>query len=584
MIKETIMRVILFLMLCASVFGAITGSGTSGDPWVIPTEADWNTFAGTSTYWDEATDYVQLGADLDDWSGSGGNITPCDKTSATFEAQFDGQGYVIANGTIVPVADAQNHNGLIEKLGASATVENLTITDCTITADATNAAKVYCGMISGETTYGSTIKNCTVVNPTVSATSTHNSFDAYIGGLVGAAHGDIIGCNVVGGTVKGKHTGTGTTTYGLYIGGLIGLKAGDGSANPASMMKDCISSTAISDVSAGTTMQTFYGGVAGGVWTGTNNDKIERCIFTGSITSSAAVDSYVGGVTGFALGQVIDCVCLGSITASSTDAQFGVGGIIGTSTATGVGPVSGCSSVSTLNVTSTAGNNTGGIVGNTATGCTIDVINCSYIGSINITDTTAGGLVLAGGIAGYPIGGDFDSCYSWANLAFTTVPTDKAVYAGGGCGRADSGVTFDDCLVRGTVLWGGDTDLTTNSSSYDLGIWGGFIGYTNGADITNCIVAVGPNKVSGGNQEGFAGLNTAATITNCYWDTDVASHTSAASGDGTASTTAELQTGYVSGLSSQIWVQEADTYPELLLGGNPAGSGGSAGSYGARFW
>ena len=60
-----------FLLVLVSLLGGITqeawatitGSGTSGDPYVISSVSDWNTAAQNSTYYTGGV-YVALGADL----------------------------------------------------------------------------------------------------------------------------------------------------------------------------------------------------------------------------------------------------------------------------------------------------------------------------------------------------------------------------------------------------------------------------------------------------------------------------------------------------------------------------------------
>ena len=167
-----------------------------------------------------------------------------------------------------------------------------------------------------------------------------------------------------------------------------------------------------------------------------------------------------------------------------------------------------------------------------------------------------------------------DSCSSEAHLTGGTGTTD---YWGGGVGANLGILNISNCIAKSTV----DAGSTTNLAA--ITYFGGFVGGGGSAGSTfdNCIAITGPWSGASTHKEGFVGFENACTVTDCYWDTTVAGHTTAASGLGTAATTAELQTGSLSGFGSSKWNQASGEYPSLSFGLQTYGTGG--GSSGATY-
>jgi len=240
-------------------------------------------------------------------------------------------------------------------------------------------------------------------------------------------------------------------------------------------------------------------------------------------------NNFVGGVCGYNdSGPVTNCYNTGSVEGNSQ-----VGGVCGRND----GTVSNC--YNTGSVTGT-GDHVGGVCG---LNYDVTVTNCYNTGSVEGTGD------YVGGVCGDNYLGTVTNCYNIGSVEGNEI-------VGGVCGRNSSTVT--NCYNSGSVE--GNSQV------------GGVCGL-NGRTLTNCYNtgSVAGNRYVGG----VCGLNY-TTVTNCYYLAGTAnSGIGSGSGEATAKTAEQFQSGAVAYLlqgeqAGQVWGQNLtldpkDTYP--VLGG-----------------
>lgn len=320
----------------------------------------------------------------------------------------------------------------------------------------------------------------------------------------------------------------------------------------------------------------YYGGVwgaSGFVPVGTNSSG-----FTGSfngqehtitgLTISRASTNYVG-LFGYTNGANISNVTLsgGSITGND-----GVGPLIGYMMG---GSVSLASASASVSGTSSGEVNTGGLIGTVDSG---SVSNSFASGTVTGVGWDVGGLV------GYLTnGGTITQSYATGNVTGTGTSTGNGYVGGlvGANGYTGDGGTISQSYATGTItgamgpiggLVGHNEGTITDSYATGRVIGlsgasniGGFVGvnFVNGT-ITN---AYSTGYVTGTvNIGGFAGYNnnSAAAITNAYWNTQTSGQSvgiAGGLGSATARTTAQLQGSLPAGFSSSIWSTGTNLYP-----------------------
>lgn len=320
----------------------------------------------------------------------------------------------------------------------------------------------------------------------------------------------------------------------------------------------------------------YYGGLWGASGfspVGTNSSG-----FTGSfngqghtitgLTISRASTNYVG-LFGYTNGANISNVTLsgGSITGND-----GVGPLIGYMMG---GSVSLASASASVSGTSSGEVNTGGLIGTVDSG---SVSNSFASGTVTGVGWDVGGLV------GYLTnGGTITQSYATGNVTGTGTSTGNGYVGGlvGANGYTGDGGTISQSYATGTItgamgpiggLVGHNEGTITDSYATGRVIGlsgasniGGFVGvnFVNGT-ITN---AYSTGYVTGTvNIGGFAGYNnnSAAAITNAYWDTQTSGQSTGifgGSGGVTARTTAQLQGSLPPGFSYSIWSTGTNLYP-----------------------
>ena len=315
----------------------LSGSGTVDNPWLIQSLADFDVFAGDSSYWD---DYVRLDVDID-LSGRTyssaviapeEDVMPWDFDSIPFTGVFSGDGHVIRNLTIDTAGADICYLGLFGQIkGLGAMVKNLGM----VNVDVTGGDDSYSlGGLCGRNDEG-TISNC-------SATGGSIVGDGSVGGLCGSnggtishcyATGTVSGVSYVGGLVGSAGTWgviSNCTAYsnvtGATAGGLVG-------SNYGSLISGC-SSEGIVTALCDEVDTVFVGGLVGNnQYSYENRAVMANCYSTCSVIADAGSYIIAGGLAGSASGVVSNCHASGSIDIVNCP-EFVIGGLIGSSFAT----------------------------------------------------------------------------------------------------------------------------------------------------------------------------------------------------------------------------------------------------------
>ena len=267
-----------------------------------------------------------------------------------FTGRFDGLGNTISNLTIAPVAPSAFgiSVGMFGTIGATGHVNNLTITNASVTANPNvTGPGQFIGILAGSN--GGTVSNVTV-NGTVSHGTANNGIVA--GGLIG--QNGIFGPNSSMGAIVNSLADV-TVTVGNATGGSSGNSAGGlVGGNPGSIA----TSFATGNVSGGA--NSFVGGLVGRNETG---GTITNSGATGNVTISDATGSGAGGFVGFNFGTISGLnVAAGNVTGGNSTDIFkagSFGGFVGLNDA--AGQISG--GVAGGNVSAGAKSAAGGFVG-----------------------------------------------------------------------------------------------------------------------------------------------------------------------------------------------------------------------------
>jgi len=217
-----------------------------------------------------------------------------------------------------------------------------------------------------------------------------------------------------------------------------------------------------------------------------NSDIMNITLDSSCDISSSAATAYIGGIIGYARGNVsvTNCYNKGNVSAGASTAY--IGGIIGF--AFGNVSVTNCYLAGNVKTTAPT-SNLGGILG-FANG-NISVKNCYNIGSID----AAGVYPYVGGIIGQVYKGDarVDTCYNTGDMNITVNPGGNA-FAGGMIGIVRTHAHVTNCYNAAPLNIKGDYMHV-----------GGIIGYVyyGGADVTNCYNAgdvniTGSTTIAGG--------------------------------------------------------------------------------------
>ena len=246
-------------------------NGTVDHPIIISTPSQLDLLAkkvnGTDGYTANGFSgtYFELGANIT-YDGTANNYTPIGTENAqdnVFGGHFDGKGHTVSGINIDTYA--QWYKGLFGRIGSTAEVKNVTLSDATITG------YQYTGGIVGYNN-GGTVENCHVLS-TVTVLGTKASA-VYHGGIVGSNGGTVRGCTSAA-TVSYQ-----SATYNMsYYGGIVGSNGGT--------VQNCL-------IYGGSVSGTFrVGAVVGNNYSGTlTNNHYTGVMLNGS---EAKLNAGVGG-------------------------------------------------------------------------------------------------------------------------------------------------------------------------------------------------------------------------------------------------------------------------------------------------
>lgn len=477
------MRRLLFLVttmfLMVQGASAWNGSGSSGDPYLIASTADWNTLA-TST--DEYSDtFFKLTAD----------ITVTTMVTATFSGTFDGGGHTLTF----------NYTATGDNAAPFAYITGATIKNLRVAGTITTSKQFAAGIVA--ISNGGSIENCrssVTIDSSTSGDGTH-------GGLVADSYTGTL--NITNCLFDGKLLGKNTTSCGGFVGWHksgstlnisnslfapteVTLKAGTIFArNGATSLTKCYY---ISDWSAATDQGTNANSMtAEALVAALNNGTKNWCIYRGNaipimvnlvISTKAQWDNFSSHTGNYENKYVQLNADISNITAMTSGTFQGI--------------FDGNGHTLTVNLTNSGGN--------------VAPFYYLYGGTImNLTvsgDVTTAGSFNAGLVARTHGGINYiQNCIIHTNVAVGD-------YGGGVVGHADdaSSLTISDCIYDGTI---------THTGSYA----GGFIGWYNN---TNTLDLVMTNCLFKGNYTGngqfhpigvkkWAGAFSSLSCTNCYY-------------------------------------------------------------------
>ena len=436
------------------------GNGTEADPYQIKSYTHLDNVrkvinAETKTWFVMVDDIDMAGKNWTMYNGSVNN---------TYKYDFDGNDHTIANFTYTGTSGASffgaitggskvhdlkfNKVVLSDEEGGSnsvgtvsyniidGTVDNVDITDATITSATSDGNNTGTGAIASRLYTGS-ISNCDVENLTMNTTAER------VGGIVGvnATNGNTIeNCTVTNATISGAKN----------IGGIVGRS----SSTPAVKITNC------------------------------------RVLGNNTLTSTS---TYVGGILGENGGaaDVNNCIVNANISSSYSGSTCFLGGIVGY--AKGTATISRCSSYG--NLTASNGRSIGGVLGGSDQNTSTSVTECAYLGgeinglgraggivgfieyAVTVTNCYSAGTTRnatwSGGIVGWHKGssstkGNITNCYS--SMTITTwgdgIGGIVGCYDSGSTTRSDNNIgTISGCIAWNTKL--------SSTSAYSGCITGG---------------------------------------------------------------------------------------------------------------
>jgi len=440
------------------------GNGTEADPYQIKSYTHLDNVrnvinAETKTWFVMVDDIDMAGKNWTMYNGSTGNV---------YRYDFDGNGHTISNfsmtrsgasffGAItggskvhdlkfnkVVLSDEEggsNSVGTVSYNIIDGTVDNVDITDATITSATSNGNSTGTGAIASRIEKGE-ICNCDIVSLTMTTTAER------VGGIVGvnASNGNTIeNCTVTNATISGKYC----------TAGIVGRSSSTTAVN----IKGC--------KLLGTNTITSTSRCVGGIL-GENGGEatIEGCTANASITTSWTESTgdkaaFIGGILGYAKGKatVKKCSAAGNITTDKNNARA-AGGIVGGSDQNNTHLIQECAYLGGEII---SGGRAGGIMGWIK--YAVNIENCYSTGTMRHA-------TWSGGILGWHNGngsqGYVRNCYS------TMTITTEGNGIGGIVGCYDSGSTTrsDNNIgtISGCIAW--NTKLSS-TSAYSGCITGG---------------------------------------------------------------------------------------------------------------
>lgn len=515
----------------------VTGSGTSGDPYVLHNFSELELIGSDGTY--TLAKYYKLGANIDasptqdpGYNGGAGWAPRGDLTTK-FTGGLDGDGYSISNLYInrpetdnVGFFGAEDGNGLVKNL-------NL------VNVDITGRDNV--GALTGSRGVGSTGYRASMYVTVEGVVNGANK----VGGIFGNCYR--LNCYFV--EFKGSVNGSGRS-----VGGIVGFNSGYTAST--GYMEDCkVEATIIGEgdyvggfhgeterisfnrcelVDSDITGVNYVGGLAGY----NNYYKSDECVFT-NVTINGV--SHLGSAFGWYYNGVQinnsnfnDCTVIGT--------GNNVGGVVGfcDSSLSSVQEFDGCI---LLNCDIAGLDNVGGLAGN----CEFSKFQgVKFVGTVSGRDSV-------GGVVGYFNNNSANSRFNKVAV-FGTVEGRNAV--GGVVGNGNRFlIGFTDVLSHATVI----------STGQDVGGLAGYL-YSTVPGVNS----YSKGAVSGSTNVGGLVGRGGGTFTRCFWDTETSGQASSAKGTG--KTTAEMKDidTYAGYDFDTIWAMAGcitEGYPALLIFG-----------------
>jgi hypothetical protein len=365
--KSAVLLFILLFVLCSLSSGKYSGgSGEPNDPYLIATPNDLNSIGLDPNDWDK---HFKMVSDIN-MAGFCDDHHPF-MISGNFIGVFDGNGHSISK--------LYGSEGLFETLGSEPGVlKNLALIDVNMTGDQPGGlVKANFGVISncsvtGKVTGGYCVGGLAGWSAGVVEGSFANCIvngDGTVGGLIGTNKGNVSRCSTSG-TVCGTS-------------GVGGLTADN---HPNCTISDSNSTCSVSGVG-------FIGGL-----TGYNMGIILNCHTTGSIVDGA---HETGGLVGMNSGLIQDCRSSGGLIQTHGSLNKYAGGLVG------YNPAGGRIIASFSNNQVSGHSGIGGLVGGNDRSVVED---CYSLGSVDANEN-------AGGLIGSISGSSISRSYSCASVS-----------------------------------------------------------------------------------------------------------------------------------------------------------------------
>ena len=482
------MKIKKFLFVITTMFlmvqgaSAWNGSGSSGDPYLIASPADWETFATSTNAYSET--FFKLTAD----------ITVTTMRTKTFSGTFDGGGNTLTF----------NYTATGDNAAPFAYITGATIKNLRVAGTINTGYKFAAGIVA--ISNGGSIENCqssVTIDSSTSGDGTHGGLvaDSYTGTLDISNclfDGKLLGTTTTscGGIVGWHKQGTLNITNTLFAPAEVTVQGGAIFArNGATSLTNCYY---ISDWSAATDQGTNANSMtAEALVAALNNGTKNWCIYRGNaipimvnlvISTKAQWDTFAANVGNYD-GKYVQL-----------SANIGTAKIPVTAMKSGEfkGVFDGNGYTLTVNLTNSGGN--------------VAPFYYLYGGTI-MNLTVSGGVTTAGsfnaGLVARTHGGInyIQNCIIHTNVAVGD-------YGGGVVGHADnaSSLTISDCIYDGTITHTGDYA-------------GGFIGWYNNTNtldlvMTNCLFKgdyTGNGQFHPIGVKKLAGIFKSINCTNCYY-------------------------------------------------------------------
>ena len=255
----------------------LNGAGTESSPYAISTVKELYAFAEIIGAGVETDKYYQLQADID---LNGFGWTPI---AAGFTGTFDGNNKTISS---FNVSANTSKSGFFSQLDGG-TVKDLTLGSVSITSTAGNV-----GALAGNVAGSVTISNVTVSGTVKGLTS--------VGGIVGYI-GTTETVTIKNCTNGAAVTATSTTATDTCVGGIAASAINQNKVT----ISGCVNNGAIKS-----TYGNYVGGIIGLMRAGSG--ALTGCTNNGNITA-AATSLYIGGIAGCARVTVTNCYCLNTV-------------------------------------------------------------------------------------------------------------------------------------------------------------------------------------------------------------------------------------------------------------------------------